>query len=106
MGHNLFEGVVPNDLALYIKHVVTQEKHFTYAQLNRSIAQFKYLENDSLSRPCEVKGGCYKLAGSSAQNWCLLRLLPLLVGDWIKNPMDSQVWQLRLLGLHSIPVPV
>lgn len=55
LGHNLFEGVVSNDLALYISHLVKQEKHFTYAQLNRSITQFKYSGNNSLSKPCEVK---------------------------------------------------
>lgn len=96
LGHDLFEGVVSNDLALYISHLVKQEKHFTYAQLNRSITQFKYSGNDSLSKPCEVKECGKKLSGSAAQNWCLLRLLPLLVGDRIKNPEDSQVWQLYL----------
>lgn len=96
LGHDLFEGVVSNDLALYISHLVTKEKHFTYAQLNRSIVQFKYSGNDSLSKPCEVNGVGKKLAGSAAQNWCLLRLLPLLVGERIKHPMDSQVWLLCL----------
>lgn len=37
LGHNLFEGVVSMDLSLYIKHLVTVGKHFTYTQLNRNI---------------------------------------------------------------------
>ncbi len=96
LGHDLFEGVVANDVALYIKHLVSVEKHFTHAQLNRSILQFKYTGNDGLSNPCEVKESGKKLAGPAAQNWCLLRLLPLLVNDWIQNPCDSEVWQLYL----------
>ncbi len=96
LGHDLFEGVVSNDLALYIDHLVKQEKQFTYAQLNRCITQFKYLGSDCPNKPCEVKADGKRLSGSAAQNWCLLRLLPLLVGSRIKNPMDSQVWQLCL----------
>lgn len=95
LGHDLFEGVVSYDLALYINYLV-KEKHFTYAQLNRSIAQFKYLGSDALNKPCEVKADGKKLSGSAAQNWCLLRLLPLLVGSWIKNPADNDIWQLCL----------
>lgn len=37
LGHNLFEGVVSFDLALYIDHLVNQEKQFTYTELNRRI---------------------------------------------------------------------
>ena len=50
LGHDLFEGVVSFDLALYINHLVTQEKHFTYAELNRCISQFKYLGADANDR--------------------------------------------------------
>lgn len=32
----------------------------------------------------------------AAQNWCLLRLLPLYIGEKIKHPVDSEVWQLCL----------
>lgn len=33
LGHDIFEGIVSSDIALYINHLVDQEKHFTYAQL-------------------------------------------------------------------------
>lgn len=91
-----FEGCVQTDLAIYIKHLVTVGKHFTYTQLNRIISTFKYLHNDSNSKPCEVRPDSEKLGGNAAQNWCLLRLLPLLVGDRIKNPLEDEVWQLCL----------
>lgn len=34
--------------------------------------------------------------GHAVQNWCLLRMLPVLIGDYIKNPGDNTVWQLVL----------
>lgn len=96
LGHDLFEGDVSFDLAMYIKHLVTVGKHFTYGQLNRTISQFTYLGSDANNKPCEVKTNAEKLGGHAAQNWCLLRLFPLLVGDRIKNPLDDEVWQLCL----------
>ena len=35
------------------------------------------------------------LGGHVIQNWCLLRILPLIIGDKIKRPLDP-VWQLCL----------
>jgi len=96
LGHDLFEGVVSFDLAMYIKHLVTVGKHFTYGQLNRTISQFTYQGSDANNKPCEVKPNSEKLGGHAAQNWCLLRLFPILVGDRIKNPLDDEVWQLCL----------
>ena len=31
LGHDLFEGIVFSDLALYIQHLVTEGKHFTFS---------------------------------------------------------------------------
>uniref|UniRef100_A0A8C6MD43 Zgc:113210 n=1 Tax=Nothobranchius furzeri TaxID=105023 RepID=A0A8C6MD43_NOTFU len=95
LGHDLFEGVVSGDLSLYIDTLVRVEKHFTYNELNRAIAKFKHIGSDALSKPCEVKTG-QRLAGSAAQNRCLLRLLPLYIGEKIKDPVDNEVWQLCL----------
>ncbi|XDV19312.1 hypothetical protein PO909_024803 [Leuciscus waleckii] len=79
LGHDLFEGIVSADLAMYIKNLVSVGKHFSYVQLNRSISQLKFHGSDASSRPCEVKSDGLNLGGSAAQNWCLLRLLPILV---------------------------
>ena len=81
---------------MYISHLVNVEKHLTYLQLNRCISQFTYCGSDSNNKPCEVKEKGEKLEGHAAQNWCFLRLLPLYIGDRIKNPVDNQVWQLCL----------
>uniref|UniRef100_A0A8C9XE83 Uncharacterized protein n=1 Tax=Sander lucioperca TaxID=283035 RepID=A0A8C9XE83_SANLU len=52
--------------------------------------------SDANNRPCVVRADGEKLGGSAAQNWCFLRLLPILVGPRIKNPLEDQVWQLCL----------
>lgn len=96
LGHDLFEGVVANDLALYIEHLEKVEKQLTYDQINRAISQTKLLGSDSHNKPCEIKEKAKKLSGSATQNWFLLRLLPLYVSQWIKNPIDSEAWQLCL----------
>lgn len=82
MADDLFEDIVSFDLALFMKHLVSKEKQFTYVKLNRCFVQFKYLYNDANNKHFikEVVGG------HAAQNWCLPRLLPILLGDKIKIP--------------------
>jgi len=86
---------------LYLNHLVLKGKEFTYVELNRRINQFKYLGNDANNKPCEVNPRAGKLSGHAVQNWCFLRMLPLLIGDKIKSPGESEVWQL-ILQLREI----
>lgn len=101
LANDLFEGIVSFHLALYIKHLVMVEKHFTYLDLNRCITQFKYVGSDAGNKPCEVNPGVEKLSGHAVQNWCFLRMLPVLIGDKRVNLFDSEVWQL-ILQLREI----
>lgn len=96
LGHDLFEGIVSVDLAMYINHLVTAKKHFTYCQLNRILSNFPYKGSDANNKPCEVRPDGEKLKGHAAQNWCLLRLLPVMIRDRIKTPLEDDVWQLCL----------
>jgi len=95
LAHDLFEGIVAIDLALYIRYFVGQ-KFFTYQQFNRSVSKFKYKGSDADSKPCEIAENAEKLAGNASQNWCLLRLLPFHIGQHILNPISNDVWQLCL----------
>lgn len=97
LGHDLFEGVVSYDLALCIQHLVKVDRKFTYLELNRRISQFKFLGNDNSDRPCGINPGSEKLGGHAVQNWCFLRMLPMLIGDKIESPGENEVWQLILL---------
>lgn len=73
------------------------ENHFTYTQLNRSKDQFNYKGNDALDKPADVSPGSKRLTGHAVQNWCFLHLLPLLIGDRIRNPCHNAAWKLVLL---------
>lgn len=95
LGHDLFEGVVASDLALCINHLVTVDKQFSYTELNRRIEQFKYSGNDAHDKPCEVRSGSDRLCGHAVQNWCLLRLLPVLIGETITSA-ENEIWQMVL----------
>jgi len=96
LGHDLFEGIVSVDLQLYLKHLVAIGKHFTFVQINRMVSQIKFKGSYADNQSCVIRADGEKLGGSAAQNWCLLRLLPILVGKHIKNPLEDQIWQLCL----------
>lgn len=100
LGHDLFEGIVCYDLALFISQLL-QEKHFPQLHLNRCKNQFKYKGNDASSKPADVSPGSERLSGHAVQNWCFLRLLPLFVGGRIKDPTENEVWHL-ILQLREI----
>lgn len=72
------------------------KKWMTYSQLNRRVKQFKYLGSDASSVPSEVRERGIKLGGKTVENWCLLRLLPIIIVDKIKDTKD-QVWQLAIM---------
>lgn len=91
----MFEGVVACDLAIYIKYFVKVKKFFTYSQLNRRIKQFSYHGSDATSTPSEVAEKRDKIGGKATENWSLLRLLPILIGEKITDT-DDPIWQLKI----------
>lgn len=95
LGHDIFEGILSYDVALYLKYFIKKKKWFTYSLLNQRIKQFKYKGTDALTKPCAVNPEASKLSGQAIQNWNFLRLLPVIIGDKIQNPEDD-VWQLML----------
>lgn len=50
--------------------------------------------SDSRSSPCQVNEKAKTVGGQAAENWCLLRLLPVTIGDKV-DPRDP-VWQLMI----------
>jgi hypothetical protein len=99
LGHDLFEGVINYDVALCLQRLV-RLKWFSYETLNRKIRQFPYTSSDRNDQPAEVHVGGEKLGGHAVQNWCLLRLLPIILCDKIVDP-DDYAWQL-ILSLRDI----
>jgi len=88
IGHDLFE-VVAIDLAIFLEFFV-KRKWFSWTQLNRRLAQFKYVDSDAGSVPSQICEKRRKLGGQAAENWCLLRFLPIIIGDRVES--QDPVW--------------
>ena len=99
LGHDLLEGIVAVDMALYINYFVGI-KWFTYDLLNNRILHFPYFDYDAASKPPPVPANAIKLIGQAMENRCLLRLFPLIVFDFVACKTD-RVW-LLLLQLREI----
>lgn len=99
--HDLFEGIVPVELAQCFG-VLISKKLFTFGDLNKRIKNFQYKWSDKRNRPHLVPHNfvCRKTIGGNAhENWCLLRLLPFLIGQLI--PEDEPAWKV-ILDLKDI----
>ena len=99
--HDLLEGIIPLELALSFD-VLIKKKYFSLIELNDVIHQFPYKWSDKTNRPHLVPGNFSKrksVGGNAHENWCLLRLLPLMIG--LKVPEDEPAWQM-LMTLKSI----
>lgn len=100
LGHDLFEGVVDYDMALFIQYFVAK-KWFSYEELNRRLQLFPFKGRDSADMlTSAVKPQGERIGGQAVQNWYFLRFFPLVVYGLVRNIKDP-VWQL-LLQLKEI----
>lgn len=91
--HDLFEGVVDYDIAMCLQFLSKKEKWFSYESLNVRVKSFP---GESSNKPNSIPNNGAKLGGHAAQNRWLLRFLPILLHDKIKDA-DNAVWKLILL---------
>lgn len=99
--HDLLEGIVPVELSLCLSKLI-HDKYFTLAELNTAIQSFPYSFSDKTNKPqrlsqtFRVNG---TIGGNGHENWTLLRLLPLIVGQLV--PENDKTWRV-LLELKDI----
>lgn len=101
MLHDLFEGIVPLELALCPSTLI-KAKYFTLDYLNKSIKEFPYRWADKTDAPQPVPfnfAAKKTVRGNAHENWALLGFLPLIVGKRI--PENEPTW-LVLLNLKDI----
>lgn len=99
--HDLFEGIVPRELALCFQ-IFIKKKYFNLTILNNLIKDFPYKGSDKANSPQAIpqKYSVRKTIGGNAhENWALIRLLPLIVGSRV--PEGDSAWQI-LLTLKDI----
>lgn len=98
LGHDLLEGVVAYDLALYLKDL-HDKKWFTWDELNASIKNFKFSSADSKNRPQPRFGRKVdKIIGNAWELRTLIRFLPIILKSIgkIKDPY-YETWQAILM---------
>lgn len=97
--HDLLEGIVPMELKLIIKGLISNG-YFNLQQLNSKIVSFKFGRNDIENKPQALPKNYEKgLKLNASRTWCLLRLLPLMIGKMV--PEGKPLWNL-LLTLKEI----
>ena len=99
--HDLLEGIVPVELALASDNLI-KKKYFSLIELNEAICHFPFKWSDKTNRPNLIPANIStrkSVGGNAHENWCLLRLLPLIIG--LKVPEQEPVWQM-LMTLKDI----
>ena len=99
--HDLLEGVIPYDLKLLLKHLVSAN-YLSIAILNDRYRQFDFSYSELSDKPSEldegvVKSPNQKIRLSASKMWSLAIFIPLLIGDLI--PEGCKVWNLYILLL-------
>ncbi|KAA0712534.1 hypothetical protein E1301_Tti019070 [Triplophysa tibetana] len=96
--HDVLEGVAPLEVKLMLRHFIYEEKRFSLEQLNERIAGFGYGYENQKNKPSVIvnlKTSENAIRQTASQMWCLLLVLPFLMGDLI-DP-NSPHWHLYLL---------
>lgn len=97
VAHDLLEGIVPFELAACFE-ILIKKKYFTFDQLNKLIQEFPFKWGDKTNRPHVLSATFVKkktIGGNAHENWCLLRLIPLIVGKLV--PQEEPAWEVILL---------
>ncbi len=95
--HDLLEGIVPVELSLCLSDLISKG-YFNLETLNQAIRSFTYTFTDKTDQPQPItKGFSTKgtIGGNAHENWCLIRLLPFLVGQYV--PPGEKAWEVLML---------
>jgi hypothetical protein len=88
MTHDLWLGVVQNELSLVLSSLIDQ-KFFTLDFLNARIKSFNYGNTDIGNRPNLLfmpdKSTGVKIKQKAAKTACLFKLLPFMIGKYFTN---------------------
>ena len=106
--HDFLEGTVSFTIKvslreLFLKGVIKADT------LNRRVKTFMYSASDSCNKPSPRftdeglrQVGNYNTKQRGAQNWCLIRMLPLLIGDLVEKDDAHFALILKLLEIMDI----
>ncbi|XP_034244247.1 uncharacterized protein LOC117646955 [Thrips palmi] len=93
LAHDLFQGIVGVTLGKILESL-EKKKWFDLPTLNRRITTFKCKGQDALDAPAKIRS-FDSVTSHACETWTLLRLLPLMLDDLVKDPEDDD-WLLYL----------
>lgn len=99
IAHDLNEGLISDIVPEALRYFIETNKWFTLEELNQHIVSFKY-EGTDAADTCRPLKKFDRLPNNAAGNLNFLKLLPLMIGDLIKDKQDDR-WTL-LLQLKQI----
>lgn len=95
--HDILEGIVPTELSLCLTDLIGK-KVFTLDMLSQAIKYFNYTFTDKTDQP-QIIGKRFStkgtIGGNAHENWCLIRLLPFLIGHCV--PEGDNTWEILML---------
>lgn len=108
--HDFLEGIVPFIIKLVLFVYVTNSHYkITADLLNSRLQRFAFSFYDQSNKPSPKfktnllrKKGNYNTKQRASQNWCLIRMLPLLIGDLI--PEGDEYFSLILILLEIMDI--
>lgn len=92
IAHDLFEGVTREAVSEVIRHCVVRG-YIELDELNHRLEVFPYGGTDKSDKPNAIPSSC-EVKQSFTQMWCLFRLLPFIVGEFV--PEDDVLWHMYL----------
>lgn len=104
--HDLLEGICSLEVHLVLA-VLIQEGFFTLDLLNSRVTSFDYGLQDLKNKPSVISASKLQTPDgpthqTAAQMWCLVRHIPLLIGDRV--PEDNEYFELLLLLLDCMDI--
>lgn len=106
--HDFLEGIVPYELKLILWSFIFDKKYFSTEVLNARLASFDYGCSDRKNKPTTFTESELRdqqkttLNQKASQMFCLVSVLPFIVGD--KVPESDEMWHLYLLLRDLIDV--
>lgn len=105
--HDLLEGVVSMEVKLVLHKFIYVDNFFTLATFNSYLSNHSYGFCDQKNKPScllesTLKSRDNSLKQHASQMWCLMRVLPLLIGSFI--PEGNLLWSLILELMKIVDV--
>ena len=110
--HDFLEGIVPFTIKLALREFKSQSL-ISAEILNQRIRLFKYARRDLPNKPSPKltnesirEERNYNTKQRASQNWCLIRMFPLLIGDLIKegdSNFDTVLHLLKIMDIIFLP---